>query len=130
MYCTSPAAYAISGHRSPEMSRATWTRLLTCELRMNRPRARDALTPIISSVLIAEAPPAVGVGIGEPCMTGRAGDEMTFIAAVFGGCESGVRDSGTAACALTAPAAAAPTAAGGGGAWRLWGRRAIWARRS
>jgi hypothetical protein len=46
------------------------------------------LTPIISRVLIAEAPPAVGVGIGEPCMTG-AGDEITFIAAVSGGCEAG-----------------------------------------
>src|SRR5437868_15524985 len=75
MYCTSPDAYATSGQRSPATSRATWTKLLKCELRMNRPLARAGRTPISSRVRIVEAPPAVGVGSGEPCRITAGGEE-------------------------------------------------------
>src|SRR2546426_12406241 len=75
MYWTRPAAYATSGHRSPVTSRATWTKLLKCELRMNRPLARAGRTPISSRVRIVEAPPAVGVGSGEPCRITAGGEE-------------------------------------------------------
>src|SRR3989441_12073548 len=75
MYWTRPAAYATSGHRSPVASRATWTKLLKCELRMNRPLARAGRTPISSRVRIVEAPPAVGVGSGEPCRITAGGED-------------------------------------------------------
>src|SRR5437879_5386638 len=68
-YCARPAVYAISGHRTPVTSRATWMRLAACELRMNRPRARAGLTPIICSVRIADEPldePVLGAGGGAP----------------------------------------------------------------
>src|SRR5256886_7806929 len=85
MYWTRPAAYATSGHRSPVTSRATWTKLLKCELRMKRPLARAGRTPISSRVRIVEAPPAVGVGSGEPCSIGGGGAEgMARIEAVSG----------------------------------------------
>src|SRR5713101_5942305 len=99
-YWASPAVYATSGQRTPVTSRATWMRLATCELRMNRPRALAGFTPIICSVRIADEPleePVLGVGGGEPWMCGGAA--ISRIAAVSAGCE-------LAACAATGRGAA------------------------
>src|SRR2546423_14578039 len=82
MYCTRPAAYATSGRRSPVTSRATWTKLLKCELRMKRPRALAGRTPMSSRVRIVEPGPAVGVGIGEPWMI-ACGDAGAAAATIF-----------------------------------------------
>src|SRR2546422_3503665 len=85
-------------------------RLETCELRMTGPRAREGLTPIISSVFNAEAPPELGeLGGGDPC--GAEGAEMILIAAVSAGWAAAGRANGTD-----------PTAAG---AWRRCGSFAI-----
>src|SRR2546427_13274906 len=52
---------------------------------MKRPLARAGRTPISSRVRIVEAPPAVGVGSGEPCSIGGGGAEgMARIDAVSG----------------------------------------------
>src|SRR5204863_9108054 len=86
MYCTSQAAYATPGQRSPVTSRATWTKLLKWELRMKRPLALAGRTPISSSVRIVDAPAAVGVGSGEPwrIVGGGAADGIARIEAVSG----------------------------------------------
>src|SRR5437899_12976015 len=98
MYWTRPAAYATSGHLSPVTSRATWTKLLKCELRMKRPLARAGRTPISSSVRIVEAPPAVGVGGGEPCRIGGGeADGMARIEAVSGALDVAAGRGSTAA---------------------------------
>src|SRR2546428_6020806 len=97
MYWTRPAAYATSGHLSPVTSRATWTKLLKCELRMKRPLARAGRTPMSSRVRIVDAPPAVGVGIGDPCRIGGGGaDGMARIEVVSGPVEV------AAGCGVTA----------------------------
>src|SRR6266852_8169412 len=84
-YWASPAVYATSGQRTPVTSRATWMRLATCELRMNRPRALAGFTPIICSVRMAEEPLEEPVlGGGEPCRGGGAA--INLIAAVSAGC--------------------------------------------
>ena len=72
---------------------------------MNRPRARDGLTPIISSVLRADAEPdpdpELGEGGGDPCTAGGAGAETILIAAVSAGAAAG-RANGTGAAAAGA----------------------------
>src|SRR5438132_11982807 len=84
-------------------------RLATWELRMNRPRARAGLTPIICRVRIADEPPAepvLGVGGGDPCI-GAGGAAIIRVAAASGACGAGGE-----AVAVRAPAAAgAPVAA-------------------
>src|ERR1700694_492533 len=88
-YCATPALYARSGQRTPVTSRATWMRLGTCELRMNRPRARAGLTPIICRVRMADEPLDEPVlGGGEPCI-GGGGAAINLIAAVSAGCGLG-----------------------------------------
>src|SRR6266849_5168937 len=87
-YWASPAVYATSGQRVPVTSRATWIRLATCELRMNRPRALAGFTPIICKVRIADEAvdePVLGVGGGDPCRWG-GGAEIMRMAAVSAGC--------------------------------------------
>src|ERR1700687_629292 len=85
-YCANPAVYAISGQRTPVTSRATWRRLATCELRMNRPRARAGLTPIICSVRMADEPLDEPVlGGGEPCIGGGGGAVHLLAARSAGG---------------------------------------------
>src|SRR6202158_5705403 len=85
-YCATLAVYAISGQRTPVTSRATWMRLATCELRMNRPRARAGLTPILCSVRVAHEPLGERVlGGGDAC-SGGGGAAINLIAAVSAGC--------------------------------------------
>src|SRR6202521_937428 len=82
---------------------------------MNLPLALEGLTPIISSVLNADAEPVLGVGGGDPCCMGGA--EMILIAAVSAGCD-------------TAPGRANGTDAGAAGAARRCGSFDICASRS
>src|SRR5438067_13760386 len=98
-------------------------RLATWELRMNRPRARAGLTPIICSVRIADEPPeepVLGVGGGEPCMGAGGAATIIRVAAASAGWGG---DGG-------AVAARAPAATGTPVAARLCGSLAICPSRS
>src|SRR5437867_12167216 len=134
MYCTNPAAYATSGHRSPVTSRETWTKLLKCELRMKRPRARAGRTPISSSVRMVEPPADVGVGGGDPCSRGGGGAAFTTRIEVVSGPFADVAGLGTTAPPPTAAAAGAEVAAAAadaatpGGDVRRCGSRDSWPR--
>src|SRR5205807_2122766 len=130
MYWTRPAAYATSGHRSPVTSRATWTKLLKCELRMKRPLARAGRTPISSRVRIVDAPPAVGVGSGEPCSIGDGGaDGMARIDVVSGPFDVVAGRGSTATPPAGVAEARREAAATPGGDVLRCGRRAISAKR-
>src|SRR6266446_3380903 len=128
MYWTRPAAYATSGHLSPVTVRATCTKLLKCELRMKRPRARAGRTPISSSVRIVEAPPAVGVGGGDPWNTGGGAEGCTTRIEAVSGPFAEVAGLGITATppvdVLAAMGAALPAPEA---VVRRCGRRAIWA---
>src|SRR2546430_15737158 len=126
MYWTRPAAYATSGHRSPVTSRATWTKLLKCELRMNRPLARAGRTPISSRVRIVEAPPAVGVGSGEPCRITAGGEEgIARTDAVSGSLDVAAGRGSTATPPASVAGAADAAAVTPGGDVLRCGRRGV-----